>query len=66
MVSRIFHKTFKGPSRVFGGSFKIFFKVFQRSLKLLCGCSSVVLFLKVNCCMSLIAATRAEGGFVWC
>ena len=64
-LSRIFHKTFKGPPRVFEGSFKNFFKVFQRSLKLLCGCFKVVLFFKVYCCMSLIAATRAEGGLVY-
>ena len=38
--------------------------MFTRSLKLLWGCSKVVLFLTVFCCMSLIAATRAEGGLV--
>ena len=37
---------FKGVSRVFRGSFKKTFKVFQ----------------KVSCCMALIAASRAEGG----
>ena len=38
--------------------------VFKTSLKLLWWCFKVVLFLNVFCCMSLIAATRAEGGFV--
>ena len=46
----MFHKSFMEVSR-------IFFKVFNRSLK-------DVLFLKVYYGMSLIAATRAEGGLV--
>ena len=45
VVSRMF---FKGVSRVFQGSFKKTFKVFQKSFM----------------CMALIAASRAEGGLV--
>ena len=55
---------FKALSRVFQDSFKNFSKVFQGRLKLLLGCSKVVMLLKVYCCMSLIVATRAEGGLV--
>ena len=65
-VSRSFHRWFNGSfkraSRIFHRSFKKIFKVFNISLKLFWGCS--VLFLKVYCWMSLIAATRAEGGLV--
>ena len=54
-VSRVFHDVqgyfmiFKGVSRVFQGSFKKTFKVFQKSFM----------------CMALIAASRAEGGLVF-
>ena len=41
--------TFKGVSRMFQGSFKKTFLV----------------FLKVSCCMALIAASQAEGGLVF-
>ena len=50
-VSRMFQwcfMIFKGVSRVFHGSFKKTFKVFQ----------------KILYCMALIAASRAEGGLV--
>ena len=53
-VSRVFDDIqgsfmmFKGVSRVFQGSYKKTFKLFQ----------------KVSCCMALIAASRAEGGLV--
>ena len=63
-VSRIFHEIFKGLSRVFQNNFKNFSKVFQERLKLLLGCFKVFMLLKVHCCMSLIAATWAEGGLV--
>ena len=55
-VSRVFRDfqgcfmIFKSVSKVFQGSFKITFKVFQK---------------KVSCCMALIAASRAEGGRVF-
>ena len=50
LVSRMFQGCFmiKGVSRVFQGSFKKTFKVFQESFM----------------CMALIAASRAEGGLV--
>ena len=64
---RPFKQVLRGVSRGFQGSFiedlrkfEEIFKVFNRSLKLLEGRFKVVLFFKVYCCMSLIAATRAE------
>ena len=55
-----FQRSFKEVSRKFQENVKVFI----RSLNLLWGCFMVVLFLKVYCYMSLIAATRAEGGLV--
>ena len=55
-VSRIFHRSFKEVSRKVLQcliEFKGLARVFQ--------CCYV---FKVNCCISLIAATRAEGGLV--
>ena len=60
-VSIGFQDSFMEVSRKFQENFK----VLNRSLKLLRGCFKVVLFLKVYCSMSLIAATRAEGGLVY-
>ena len=71
-VSRVFYQSFKDLSKKCQRSFievsrkfQENVKVFNRSLKPLWGCFKVVLFLKVFCCMSLIAATRAEGGLVF-
>ena len=47
------------------GSLKTIFQVFKICFKHYWKCFKVVLFLKVYCCMSLIAATRAEGGLVF-
>ena len=65
-VLRIFHRSFKHLTWEFQGSFRevlmIFHKKFQENVKVL---YRSVLFFKVFCRMSLIAASRAEGGLVY-
>ena len=55
-VSRVIQAlaSFNGSFKRVQGSFKEVSMKFQENV--------VVLFLKVYCCMSLIAATRADGG----
>ena len=71
--SRVFREFFKGVTRVFQAYIQRVSRMFQGSLKTnfkrcfkhYWKCFKVVLFLKLYCCMPLIAATRAEGGLVY-
>ena len=61
-VSRRFQDSVKEALRVFLGSLKGVSRMLQRCFKEV---SMLRCFKEVSYCMSLIAATRAEGGFVF-